>query len=160
MITEQQATTMLAFLEQYSAFLTAMSNDEKEKLAALVSNSLERIERAILTGQANAKQMDSMEKKRMALQEELSCGGYSLNELCEATPINLRVRMSELSQSVREAISDIRFNNDKSMSVARSNIIQVNPEAVLASVKQEGTNPYARAKNKEHDQTSILTTKA
>lgn len=163
MMEEHQATAMLGFIEQYAAFLNTMANNEKEKLAALVSNNLERIERAILTAQADGKQLENLEKKRMALQAENGCGGYSLAQLCEATPIVLRARMSELCQSVREGIEEIKFNNTKSMGVARTNIIQVNPDAVLTTVKNEQShNPYTRAQNKEHEGENVqmLTKKA
>lgn len=163
MMEEHQATAVLGFIEQYAAFLNSMANNEKEKLAALVSNNLERIERAILTAQADAKQLENLEKKRMALLSENGCGGFTLAQLCEATPIALRARMSELCQSVREGIDEIKFNNTKSMGVARSNIIQVNPDAVLTTVKGETAhNPYARAQSKEHesDSAQMLTKKA
>ncbi|MEG2660769.1 MAG: hypothetical protein RR978_08655 [Oscillospiraceae bacterium] len=158
---EQQAGAMLAFLEQYSAFLKTMLENEKEKLTALLSNSLERIEHSILTAQADAKQLESMEQKRMSLQIKLGCPGYTLQQVAAATPISMRARMDVLCSEVREDVDEIRYHNDKSMNVARTNITKLNPDSDLAKPKAEhGTeNPYARA-NHVADTTSILETKA
>ena len=158
---EQQATALLGFLEQYAAFLNTMVQNEKEKLAALLSDSLPRIEHAILTAQADTKQMDSLEKKRLALQEKLGCGGYTLRQLADATPLSLRARMDVLCSEVRANVDDIRYHNDKSMNVARTNVTRLAPDSVLAQPKTEGSeNPYARAKQHGEDVATILQTKA
>lgn len=160
---EQSALALIKFFEKYNVFLRTMLNNEKEKLSALLSNSLPRIEHSILTAQADAKQMDSMEKKRMTLQQNVGCGGYTLEQLIDELPSDMRARMSELCDEVRSAVEEIRFHNEKSMDVARTNVRRINPDALAAQPKQSGpVNPYTKAKqDHEPDPTaSILKTKA
>ncbi|MEG0339234.1 MAG: hypothetical protein RR573_04895 [Oscillospiraceae bacterium] len=159
---EQSAATLLGFLEQYSTFLQSMLDNEKEKLAALLSNSLPRIEHCILTAQADTKQLENLEKKRMTLQQNIGCGGYTLEQLVNEVPDNTRARMSDLCAQVRNTVDEIRFHNDKSMDIARTNVKQINPDALEAQPKRDAAhNPYTKAKNaKQADDTvSILETK-
>lgn len=134
MLNEQCAERLVEFFDEYAEALALMETDEKEKLTALISNSLPRIERAINMGQANTKQIENYERKRIALQSSMECEGKTLNELISLVPVKNRAQLSALFDKIKLSVREINYLNQKSMIVARSNIIQVNPE-VLASIE-------------------------
>lgn len=145
MLNEQSAERLIEFFDEYAEALTLMEADEKEKLSALISNSLPRIERAINMAQANTKQMENYEKKRIALQTSIGCGGKTLSELVAVVPVGRRVVLSALLDRIKLAVREINYCNQKSMIVARSNIIQVNPDVLTAIEKPEhegAARPY------------------
>lgn len=164
MITEIQAAELFSFFEKYASALHTMARDEKEKLAALLSNSLPRIEQAISTAQANTKLIESLESKRIALQESLDCAQMTFSQLIEEIPDTYKLSLSSLFRQIQSSVDEIKFTNDKSMSVAHTNITRLNPDALVP--KPGGDNAtaatsYGAARSHQGaDTLSIFKTKA
>ncbi len=133
MISEAQAAELFAFFEKYAAALHGMARDEKEKLGALLSNSLPRIEHAISTAQANTKLIENYENRRIALQESLGCPDMTFTQLLEAVPDANRLPLSSLFRRIQAAVDEIKFTNEKSMEVAHTNITRLTPETLIAA---------------------------
>ena len=133
MITEVQAAELFVFFEKYASALYGMARDEKEKLGALLSNSLPRIEHAISTAQANTKLIENYENRRIALQESLGCPEMTFAQLIEEVPDTHRLSLSSLFRRIQASVDEINFTNEKSMEVAHTNITRLNPETLIAA---------------------------
>lgn len=147
----------LAFVEEYTQFLERMTLDEGEKLSALGSRDLERIERSIAVSQANAKQLENYELKRIDQQAKAGYGGLTFPQLVEQAEPALQGKMRQLFGRFERSVKEIRFRNDKSMAVAKDNMMSVDPEAVLPGAGAgKAQNPYARFKEEEAAANNIL----
>ncbi len=153
-----------AFIEEYTGFLERMLADEKSKLLALQSKSLAKIEQSIAVSQANAKQLENYEIKRMALQQKCGFGGLTFRKIIEGYPKDAQSPFWQMYDRFERSVGGIRFHNDKSMAVARDNMMDIDPSAVLPGAANAGgsgqaTNPYAKLKRQQDAQSSILETK-
>lgn len=145
------------FMEDYTEFLERMVADEDEKLAALNSRELSRIEHSIAVSQANAKRLENLESQRVALQSEAGCADKTFRQLAKEAPAEAQHRIQQLFSRFERNVSEIRFRNDKSMSVARDRMMEIDPESVLDEGVQ---NPYAKARAARNATVGMLETKA
>ena len=162
MPTAQAQREYVGFLRVYTDFLDKMLQDEGEKLKAIQSRELARIEHSITVSQANAKQLDNYEQRRMDLQREAGFGGLTFRQLIARAPEDEKGVLQTLYARFEQAVQEIKFNNDKSMAVARDNLLELDPEAVLAAAHADAPqNPYSRMKksNDENNQNNLLQTK-
>lgn len=153
-----------AFIEEYTAFLDRMLDDEKAKLIALQNKSLSKIEHNIAVSQANAKQLENYEIKRVSMQAKAGYEGMSFRQIIESYPKDAQSKFWQLYDRFERSVGGIRFHNDKSMAVAKDNMMAIDPSAVLSgSARPAGssqtTNPYKRIKEEQDEQNSILETK-
>lgn len=164
MITEAQAAELFIFFEKYASALHTMTRDEKEKLSALLSNSLPRIEHAISTAQANTKLIENLESKRIALQSSLGFAQLTLSQLLEEIPDTHKLSLSSLFKQIQTSVDEIKFTNEKSMAVAHTNITRMNPEALVPKPNGDGVaavSPYSAVRsNQGAASPSIFKTKA
>ncbi len=164
MITEAQAAELFTFFEKYASALNTMARDEKEKLNALLSNSLQRIEHAISTAQANTKLIETLESRRIALQESLGYGQMTFSQLIEEIPETHKLSLSSLFRQIQSYVDEIKFTNDKSMVVAHTNITRLNPETLVAKPASDSVfpaTPYGAARSHQGASVpSIFKTKA
>lgn len=159
-MTEKYQQELFSFLEEYADFLAYMVHDEEEKLAALLSNSLPRIEKAIATAQANAKQMENYELRRIRLQEQAGYGGASFAEIVEYAPEEEQQSLAALLQRIQNTVETIKYHNTKSMNVARTNMMERNPGAELPGTpKSAAGSAYRKAGGHSMEQHSMLETK-
>lgn len=147
------------FMEDYTGFLAEMARNEREKLEALNSWNLERIEHSIAASQANAKKLENYEAKRISLQEEIGCADLTFKDIINQSEPADQGRLRQLFERFEKSIKEIRFNNDKSMAVARDHMLQVNPDAALPPEKGSANNPYAKIRDQKSKASSILETK-
>lgn len=160
MARQDYETELFNFFEEYAEFLEKLNSDEEEKLSSLLSNSIERIEHAISVGQANAKQMENMERRRIRLQEKAGYAGMTFSEIIESAPDEERVGLEALLHRVITLAENIQFQNKKSMGVARDNlhIMNLAPETLAGASKQ--ATAYVRASEKTRvPSISLLETK-
>lgn len=145
------------FLEEYTDFLDKMQRDETEKFAALSSRDMARIEHSISVAQANAKQLENFETQRIKLQNRAGLEGLSFREIILKAPEHEQSWLLQLFDRFERSVSDIKFYNDKSMSVARDEMLEIDPSAVLpGAVKQ---NPYSKLKEETGNKNGMLETK-
>ncbi len=158
MITEAQAAELFVFFEKYASALLGMVRDEKEKLSALLSNSLPRIEHAISTAQANTKLIESLESKRIALQQRVGCPEMTFSQLLEEIPESHRLSISSLFGQIQASVDEIKFTNEKSMGVAHTNITRLNPDTLIAKSGGEGAPaaPYAAVRGYQNTETPSI----
>lgn len=160
MLTDAQVDELMEFLGRYCAALSQMAEGEKEKLHALTSNSLPRVEHAISLAQANSMQIENLEKQRIALMTGFGCGNYNHRELLGAVQPERREALLGVIRQFEEHIETVRFYNSRSMDVARDNLMRVSPETVLAQRNGKASDPYTAAKKGlGGESTSLLQTK-
>lgn len=161
MYTEKYEEELFSCLEEYADFLARMAKDEDEKLQALVSNSLPRIERAISVAQANAKQLESFELKRIRLQEQAGYGNMTFSEMIESAPEEERQSLEALLWRIQEYVDRIKYTNSKSMKVARVNMKEIDPAAeVPGAVHSPASDAYRKARERINgDKTMLLKAK-
>jgi len=110
------------FLQEYADFLEEMIEAEKEKLAALVSNELVRIEHSITVQQATAMQFENMEKKRLKLQRNAGFENMTFSEIIEAAREEDQQMLSLVFRRIQQALDQIKYLNSKSMDVVKTHI--------------------------------------
>lgn len=159
---QKELESFLVFLQRYNSFLLKMAQDEDEKLQALVSGQLTRIEHALSTAQANAKQIENLEVKRMELQEQAGVEGMTFSQILALLPEELRAEGEALFAQFEKHLNDVKFRNGKSMDYARAHLQAIHPEAMKEStVSGSGSvagNAYAKMANLD-ERSSMLETK-
>lgn len=153
----------VAFMQEYTAFLGRMRRDESIKLSALASKELRKIEHSISVSQANAKQLENFEAQRIALQASAGYEGMSFRQVITNAPKEKQSELWDIFTAFESHVAEIRFYNDKSMAVARDNMLDLDPEAVLPGSADgaKPNNPYEKIREEQNVQGSnILERKA
>lgn len=135
---EQAFAEYAAFLENYASILEELSDREQEKYRALISFDGEQLAKAIAGLQSGIMQLDSMEARRMALQEAAGFGGATFRQVLDQAPEGERPRLQLLFRRAEMAVGNIKFMNGKSLAVAREGLAALTPEAL-----GENRNLYA-----------------
>lgn len=163
MTTNDYREELFSFFDAYVDFLARMSKDEEEKLQALMSNSLPRIEHAISMAQANAKQIENFELKRVRLQEQAGFVGMTFSEIIDSSPEEEQQALEGLFRQFQSYVDDIKFHNTKSMRVAQTNMREIDPESAVLSddnAQSAVSGAYIRTKETTRSgQTTLLETK-
>lgn len=147
----------VTFMVSYTDFLEKMCQNENDKLQALSSRQLPRIEHSITVSQANAKQLENMESKRMALQAAAGYEGMSFRQLIDSAAPNEQDKLWKLFTRFESNVAEIRFLNDKSMAVARDNMLEIDPQAVVATQQaKRGDNPYERLREAQSGEGALM----
>lgn len=149
---------LIDFFEEYAEFLTQMSGDENEKLEALLSGELPRIEHAISMAQANAKKLENLEVRRQTLQRRAGCDGMTFSQIISQSTPEDEPMLQSLFERIQSCVEEIKFRNGKSMGVARANMHQADPQTLLAKSDGMPTNAYIKAKA-EAGRVTMLETK-
>jgi hypothetical protein len=153
----QAHNAFVQFMVDYTAFLGRMRADESEKLASLAGRQLARIEQSIAKSQANAKQLENYERKRLQLQAQAGYEGLAFRQLIDVAPTEEQERLWQVFTHFEGNVAEIRFYNDKSMAAARDAMIDVNPAAALMAQPGAGArNPYERMRKLHGEQGSLL----
>ncbi len=116
------------FFDEYAAFFEETASLEQEKLEALLSNTLSRIEHAIARQQAIGKRLENLERKRIALQKAAGMENLTFNEILLAAPAEERQRLKRLFDRTQCAISNIRYINEKSNAFAKTQLQRIHAE--------------------------------
>jgi len=127
----QQQAELLDYLEEYAGFFEDYAQKEAERLTALKSNTLNRIEKALSAEQAMVMEMGNREKRRAALQEAAGFSGKTFREIAAALPDELKSRCEAVMERMNTAIEEIKAGNLRCEEVAKEKM------AVIARVLPE-----------------------
>jgi len=119
------------FFEKYTSFLEDMEQVQKEKLEAVLSGDLDRMERSIKTQQAYAMRLDNIESRRIKLQKEAGLSDYTFSQIVDAADPTLRNDLRTLLGRATNAISNIQYFNSKALEVSRENLRTLGAEGDL-----------------------------
>lgn len=109
-------------MEEYTCFFQDAAEQEEEKLRALLSDDLRRIERALMEHQRLTKQIEQYERRREELQERLGLGGQTFTRIIEMTEGEERQELKFLFSAFEAAIHCIKHANSRSLDIARLNL--------------------------------------
>ncbi|MEG0018875.1 MAG: flagellar export chaperone FlgN [Hydrogenoanaerobacterium sp.] len=137
---------LVGFFEEYADFTSHMASSETEKVRALISNELPRIEHAISVAQANAMKLENMEQQRIKLQERAGCGGKTFSEIIENAPDEEKERLRVLFLRIQGSVEDIKQRNEKSVDIASANMRRLNIELEPRSTDTTPASAYMRVK--------------
>lgn len=110
------------FMEEYTCFFQDAADLEEEKLAALLSDDLHRIERALMEHQRVTKQIEQYELRRAEMQERLGLGGKTFREIIDLTEGEDRQDLKFLFSAFEAAVQCIKHSNSRSLDIARLNL--------------------------------------
>ena len=135
-------------MNEFAEFLTAtercvaqcksLLEFEHEKRQALLSDDLDRLESMLQAQQAAIMKLESMEKQRVEAQHKAGYHNLTAEEIIELLDDSpdkeaLVQQVGELKQT----LEDIRYQNSKSLEIARANIQIIN---TLATGKAQNQN--------------------
>ena len=117
----------LTATERCAAQCKAMLEFEQEKRQALLAEDMNRLESMIQSQQAAIMKLESLEKQRVDAQEKAGFGAMTATEILgtmkespEKTELAIHIG------TLRHALEEIRFHNEKSLEIARTNIKMLN----------------------------------
>lgn len=116
----------LAFMIEYADFFDEMVSFEQEKLDALLSYELKRIEQSIASQQAVAMQLSNLEKRRAELQSAAGFADMTFREIIAATQDSRRAEMEALFDRIGKAIEEVKECNKESMDFVQMNLQTIN----------------------------------
>ncbi|MEA5010189.1 MAG: flagellar export chaperone FlgN [Angelakisella sp.] len=143
----------ISFMQDYTAFYEGLVDSQKDKLKAMLSHNLKKIDQSVCAQQADAMKIESMESKRASLQQDAGFDGKTLQEIISLVPGAEAEMLRELAKRINQAVAEIRYYNDKSIDVVKTNIQAVNG----AAEKLQGYT--AKKQTDSYNPTSIFETK-
>ena len=110
------------FMERYTTFFEEMVELEKVKLSVLMSNDVQAIQANLLEQQSNAKRIENIEIERQNFFQVHGFNELSLREVIALCDTDLKVKLEHTYERLQHAISQIKYNNRKSMEIIHMNL--------------------------------------
>ena len=110
------------FMERYTTFFEEMVELEKVKLSVLMSNDVQAIQANLLEQQSNAKRIENIEIERQNFFQFHGFNELSLREVIALCDTDLKVKLEHTYERLQHAISQIKYNNRKSMEIIHMNL--------------------------------------
>lgn len=144
----EEYSEFYGFMEEYAGFFEGLVQQEQEKLEALLSNELKDIEQSISAQQAATMRMEKYEKRRMELQNAAGFEELTFRQIIEKAQADQKAPLEALFTRVTQAVDQIKFYNEKSMELVRTNLQLLN-DAVSPEKRQEAQSYQASGTQKE-----------
>lgn len=111
------------FMTEYTEFLEDTAEKEKDKLSALLSDDLKRIEHCLNEHQSTIKKTEHYEKEREKLQKQLGIDGFTLKQVIEScSDPEEKELLEKLAMRFRIAIDNVKHANKTALQVAQMNL--------------------------------------
>lgn len=111
------------FMTEYTEFLEETAEKEKEKLSALLSDDLKRIERCLNEHQFTIKKTERFEKERIELQQSLGLGDMNFSQIIEkCSDAEEKQLLEKLHVRFKVAVENVKHANKTSLQVAQMNL--------------------------------------
>ena len=110
------------FMERYTTFFEEMVELEKVKLSVLMSNDVQAIQANLLEQQSNAKRIENIEIERQNFFRVHGFNELSLREVIALCDTEQKVVLEHTYERLQHAISQIKYNNRKSMEIIHMNL--------------------------------------
>lgn len=107
------------FMVKYSNKLKEIEDAQSIKLNTLIAGSLKQLEKSIAEQQAAVMAVEGLEKKRLALQEELGLAGMNFKEILSVSETPWKEKLEELFDQITVSVVHIKYANEKAMSLAK-----------------------------------------
>ncbi len=111
------------FMSEYTDFLEETAEKEKDKLSALLSDDLKRIEHCLNEHQSTIKKTEYYEKEREKLQRRLGIATLTLKEIIERnSDPEEKELLEKLAERFKIAIDNVKHANKTALQVAQMNL--------------------------------------
>ena len=111
------------FMSSYTEFLEETAEKEKEKLSALLSDDLKRIEHCLNEHQSTIKKTEKFENDREELQKRLGLGNMTFREIIASTDdAEENEMLQKLYNRFVVAVDNVKHANKTSLQVAQTNL--------------------------------------
>ena len=110
------------FMERYTTFFEEMVELEKVKLSVLMSNDVQAIQANLLEQQSNAKRIENIEIERQNFFRVHGFNELSLREVIALCDTDTKIKLEHTYERLQHAISQIKYNNRKSMEIIHMNL--------------------------------------
>lgn len=110
------------FMLEYTEFFEEIAGKEKEKLSALLSDNLKRIEACLNEHQSIVKRTEQYEKERMALQRQLGLDNKTFKEIIDDCTGEEKEQLLTLHHRLKIAVDSVKYSNKTSLQVAETNL--------------------------------------
>ncbi len=111
------------FMTEYTDFLEETAEKEKDKLSALLSDDLKRIEHCLNEHQSTIKKTEHYEKEREKIQKQLGIGGFTLKEVIEScSDPEEKELLEKIALRFKIAVDNVKHANKTALQVAQMNL--------------------------------------
>ncbi|MBE6836708.1 MAG: flagellar protein FlgN [Ruminococcus sp.] len=143
------------FMKGYLSFFEGVKDNERNKMHALLSNDLKKIESAMQQHQSDVKKIELMEKQRRELSERLGFGQMDFSAIIDLFEGDERNKLWGVKNNLQITVKNIQYLNRKSMEIAN---LQLNYYGELAA--DEEARLYNAKGKPEVAAANLLNTKA
>ncbi|MCI8441145.1 MAG: flagellar protein FlgN [Provencibacterium sp.] len=114
----------------YAGYFEGLAEGEKDKLDALLSHDLQRMERSIAQQQAVEKKMEQLEELRESLQQAAGFGNMTGQQIIALLNGAEKNELEQAYKRLSDAVASVKFYNQKSMDVCKQNLQLIGSEVV------------------------------
>lgn len=122
MATVNATAELCEFLTKYADKMEEIQRSQQFKLATLVAGSQKQLEKTISEQQASIMAIQSLENKRISLQQQTGFGSMTFKEILEACDESYREDLEKVFSRISDAVASIKFSNNKAMNIAKENL--------------------------------------
>ncbi len=110
------------FMQQYTDFFIDISDKEKEKMNALDSDDLVKINKILSEYQIYVKKTEIFEKRRVELFKKIGIEGKTFKSIVDMETGDNHEELEDLFYSFRQAVMSAKEYNMHALEIARDNI--------------------------------------
>lgn len=110
------------FMLEYTEFFEETAIKEREKMSALLSDDLSRIEKCLNDHQSTLKRTEYYETEREKFQEEIGLGGKSFRQIIGMTDGEENEQLKKLYNRFKVAVNNVSHSNKTSLQIAETNM--------------------------------------
>lgn len=136
---------LIEFMEVYTCFFEQVESKQEEKLEALLSGDLKKVEGAIVMQQALDKQITNMEQQRIETFMRLGIPEKTFRELVEENQGENKKALGNLFERLDRSIGNIRFLNKKAIKLAQDALSKTDSRDFARGGAGKAGNKYAQS---------------
>lgn len=111
-----------SFMLEYTEFFEETAAKEREKMCALLSDDLSRIEKCLNEHQTTIKKTEHYEAEREKLQARLGVGGKSFRQILAMVDGDEHDMLKKLYNRFKAAVDNVSHSNKTSLQIAETNM--------------------------------------
>lgn len=111
-----------SFMLEYTEFFEETAVKEREKMCALLSDDLSRIEKCLNEHQTTLKKTELFEERREKLQEKIGLAGKSFRQIIAMTDGDEHESLRKLYNRFKVAVDNVSHSNKTSLQIAETNM--------------------------------------
>ncbi len=152
---KKEMQTYLQVTQECLEQCRGMLETEKSKRKALLKRNTKELEGVISGQQAQIMQLENMERKRLAAQEQAGFGGQTASQMLAAMPEGQeKAQLQELLAALRETVQQLKTRNAEALKMAQAEL-RVYQQAGFVQEKTSSSPTYKPGQSKRADWSSF-----